>query len=246
MKKIVVFAALMLLFLNVNYGQTNIRFGFQLSPTFSWLGSSDNQITNSTVNLGLKLGVLGEYALTDRYSIVTGFGLAFNQGGGLKYNKSGLYWYNSHTSNELSNETVGFVDAGATLNTSVQYIEIPAALKLNTRYFGSIKYFAEIPSFNFGILTQARGSVSDTDISKENIKKDVKSLNVAWGLGAGAEYEISEGTTILAGLYFNRGITDVTKNDGKETDASNAIIESSSEDSKSTLGTITIRIGVMF
>ena len=38
----------------------DLRFGFQLSPSFSWMNTNDTRINRSGTNLGMKLGMLAE------------------------------------------------------------------------------------------------------------------------------------------------------------------------------------------
>jgi hypothetical protein len=77
MKKI----ALILFFgvsLNFVYAQFNdVRFGLQVSPTFSWMGANTNRINSSGTNLGLKLGMLGEFYFRENYAFSTGIGFGF-------------------------------------------------------------------------------------------------------------------------------------------------------------------------
>ncbi|MEL6668592.1 MAG: hypothetical protein AAFP08_06455, partial [Bacteroidota bacterium] len=47
--------------------QNNIQFGFQLSPTFSNMNTSDNLINSDGTNLGLKMGLVGEIPIGDNY-----------------------------------------------------------------------------------------------------------------------------------------------------------------------------------
>ena len=46
---------------------------------------------------------------------------------------------------------------GVNLKYHIQYLEIPFGLKLRTKEFGYLRYFAEIPIFSLGFKLQARG-----------------------------------------------------------------------------------------
>ncbi len=241
MKKIVLLAAFLIsLTINSN-AQNDFRFGFQVSPNYTWLTSNDNQINGDGGTVGLKLGMMGEYFFRENYAFIGGIGFAFNQGGTLQHDTGGNFWAKS----ELSSPELYLLPNGVKLSYAIQYVEIPFGLKMRTQEFGYLRYFAEIPVFTLGILTKAQGDIEGTNVTaeQENIKSDVNPINFSWGLGGGVEYGVNENTSIVAGLFFQQGFIDVTKNKGTK------LLEDGSteeEDSKSNLGSVTFRIGVMF
>lgn len=251
MKKIALLFTFLLFMGSKMYGQTDFRFGFQVSPTFSWISTDDKFINGNGTNLGLKLGMLGEkyFAGSESYALTFGVGFAFNQGGTLSHDsdgefEGGNYWSQSELSNELYRELPDPVN----LKYSIQYIEIPIGLKMRTQEFGYLRYFVE-PGFNLGIKTQARGAISGAsfeNVENEDIKKDVNFLNIALGLGAGVEYTIGENTALVGGLYFQNGFIDMTDDGATRFQRDGATLTEIKEDSKASVKSITIRIGVMF
>ncbi|HHH50152.1 MAG TPA: PorT family protein [Saprospiraceae bacterium] len=246
MKKIVTLAVFFFITLFSIKAQSDFRFGFQLSPTFSWMGTSNNKINGNGTNLGLKLGVIGEKYFRENYAIIGGLGFAFNQGGTLKHDIGGNFWPSSDLSNPDLNKEPNALPDGVNLKYGIQYVEIPFGLKMRTQEFGYLKYFAEIPVFTLGIRTQARGAVSATnglDTQKENIKDDVSLLNLSWGIGGGLEYSINGSTSLVAGLFFQNGFVDITNDKATQYISFD---ENPKENSKGTIGAITLRLGVMF
>ena len=247
MKKIISLALFIFFIWNNSFSQADFRFGFQVSPTFNFIASDENDIKNNGTVVGLKLGMLGEYYFRENYAFTGGIGFAFNSGGKMLYDPEGVYW--SQSDHTVKGDTL---TGGANLRYGVQYVEIPFGLKMTTRYFGQIRAFAEIPVFTIGVKTQARGDISGTSRTtgdarsedKIDIKKEVNPLNLSWGLGGGAEYEISESTSIVAGLFYQQGFLDMTDKDG--TDFKNNEGSFVDDDSKITLRNITLRIGVNF
>ena len=83
-------------------------------------------------------------------------------------------------------------------------------------------------------------------------------LAISWGFGGGAEYDVSPSTSIVAGLYFQKGFLDVTRNkdnyileqltgQNTPTDISDDTYgQKIKENSKAFLSVITLRIGVIF
>lgn len=231
MKKIVVLCSFIFCLQQISSAQGDIRFGFQVSPNFSWMQTDDSKINNNGTNLGLKLGILGEFYFRENYAFIGGIGFAFNHGGTLLSddpNKN--FWPNSEIPPEIDP-----TQAGVSWKYNLQYVEIPVGLKLRTREFGYWRYFAEMPVFTIGIKSQARGTISVQGVEQDkiDIKDEVSSLALSWSAGGGAEYSLSGSTALMAGIFYQRIFTDITK------DVAN-------DDSKGVSNNITLRIGVMF
>lgn len=239
MKKLIPLFAFSLMLATLTYGQ-DIRFGFQLSPSFSWMSTNTNKVNRSGTNLGLKLGMLSEYYFRENYAFVSGIGFAFNYGGTLLHEFGGNYWTKSDLSANLQE-----LPRDAKLKYGIQYVEIPAMLKMRTREFGYLRYFLE-PGITFGFKTQARGSIKATgvgdDAEKINIRREVNGLNLSWGVGGGVEYSLSENTSLVGGLGFQIGFTDATDDNGTVF-ADNGPRK---EDSKGTVSAIVLKIAIMF
>jgi opacity protein-like surface antigen len=247
MKKIAATFAFLSLFILGIQAQEDFRFGFEASPSISWMRTDDNKIEGNGANLGMRLGVQGEKYFRENYALTFGLGFAFNQGGTLNHTVGGDLWP-TELSNQIYHELPNDVD----LKYRIQYVEMPFGFKMRTNEFGYIRGFAELPRFILGFRSQARGDIDAMGIDnseKEAIKKVVHPITISWGLGAGAEYVINENTAIVAGLYFQNSFIDITKNDGKQwkdplTQAAPA--DGPKEDSKATIGSLTLRIGVIF
>ena len=245
MKKIVVVTCFFALAFSLR-AQNDIRFGFQASPTFGWMNAKVNHINTSGTNLGLKLGMIGEYYFRENYAFTSGIGFFFNAGGGLLYDYPGKYLLNSDL--PPAYDSLG---AMSKIRYHIQYIEIPAGLKLKTREFGYWRYYFE-PAITIGIKSQARGQLEGIGIQdgedKYNIRKEVNGLNLSWGIGAGAEYSISENTSLVVGAAFQIGFTDATDDDKDKVyyPDPNSPGLSKKEDSKASVYGITLRLGVMF
>ncbi len=218
--------------------EKTLRMGFQLSPSLSWMDTDDNGINGNGVNLGMRLGMMGEYYFRENYAFISGINFAFNQGGTLKHEEGGNLWSKS----ELSDSALAALPDGVNLKYHIQYIEVPFGLKMRTKEFGYVRYFAEIPLFSLGVKVQARGDVKGTsrlDVERENIKRDVNLFNLNWGFGGGIHYTLSEDTEFIGGLYYQQGFADVTDNKATKTSGDQ-------EDSKGIIKGITLRIGILF
>lgn len=228
------------------FAQEGMRFGVQVSPTLSWMQSNDKTIRSNGSMIGIQIGMLGEFYFAENYALVTGLGLSFQQGGTLKHDQGGNFWANS----TLSNSEMYQLPNGINTRYHIQYLEIPLALRMRTREFGYLRYFAEIPRFLFGIRTKATGDLEGAVNSEDElITSDVNPLSVSWGAGAGIEYSISPSTAFIAGLFYQSSIIDVTRNKKASKylyDSAMNIIESADEHSIGSLNALSLRIGLMF
>lgn len=234
----------------------NLRVGVQFSPTMSWISTNDNLINRTSSNVGITLGAISEYLMSESISFTAGIGLAFNKGGTLQHEHGGNFFTDSELSDDRFNTGEKPLPDGVKLKYKLQYVELPLGIKWKTEEKGYFRYFAEAPILTIGMRTQARGDIDGGDVAstKENIGPDVSFFNFQVGVGAGVEYAISEGTSLVGGLYFNAGLSDITNNaatkaiDNPDQAPSNPnddyIIVP--EDSKGRLSSITLRIAIMF
>ena len=232
MKKIVAIAAFFALLTSAAIAQqTDLRLGFQVSPTFSWMTTDDDLVNNNGSNLGLKLGARGEIFFRENYAFLIGLGFAFNTGGQLRHEEFSSAWQKS----KIPNGVIYPFPAGTDLRYNLQYVEIPFGLKFRTNEIGYLRYYAELPVITLGFKSQARGQVSYTSINEDkiDIKKEVTPLALSWGVGGGIEYSVGTGTALIAGVSYQRGFTDVTKN-------------YSGVNEKATISSVILHLGVMF
>ena len=222
---------------------TRFRFGFQLSPSVSWMTTDDNRVDGNGTALGLKLGTVAEYAFAENYALISGIGFHFNTGGTLRSAYGGRFFTESIPEGDAFND--GSTQGNVNLDYSIQYVEIPLGLKLRTREFGYLTYTAEAPVFALHIRSNVKGSLTGGGESEEvediTAKKEVSPLALSWGFGGGAEYSVSESTRLFGGLRFQRVFTDVTKDGDYYDDTRRA-----SDDPRAGVNSITLRLGVLF
>jgi opacity protein-like surface antigen len=237
MKKIVISFLFFYIVANVSAQNLtdNFRFGFQASPVFSWMTSDNKKTVGDGANLGFKMGMVAEHFLgtQERYAIVSGIGLAFNQGGALKYNELGGSG-NLFPDSELSVPSLDSLANGTSVRYHLRMIEIPVGLKMKTDPIamgGYMSFFAEVPIFTLGINARTRADIGNA--ADENVKKDMGLINFSWGLGGGVEYSVGESTTLVGGLFYQGGMLDLTE-------------DNNADKSKNSIGSLTFRLGVLF
>ncbi|MEL7160406.1 MAG: porin family protein [Bacteroidota bacterium] len=240
--------ALLLCSLTSLSAQRDLRFGIQASPTFSGMTTDNNLINRDGTNLGLKLGLIGEYYIGETYSIHTGLGFHFNAGGTLFYEDRFTavdIWETAL--DEVLISPPDSLPGGSGFKYDLQYLEIPIGLTLRTREFGYLRYYVR-PALHLGFLTRSRGSLTNSSLidSEENfnISKEVNGVNLGWSLGAGVEYSLSTNTKLLGGLAFQSGFADVTTDSGAFVTREGR--GPTEDDSRGKINSIVITIGVMF
>jgi len=221
-----------------------VRFGVQASPSWSWLRTNDKKIEGLSSNWGLKLGVMGEFYFASNYSITTGLGFGFNQGGFLQNGHSkGVFWPKS----DLSSPALDTMPMNAKLHYRVNYVEIPLGFKMRggSNEDSRMKFYAEIPVFTLGFVSKGTGDIRGTNNQNsddENIRSDINGLSLSWGLGAGIEYEFATHATAVAGIAFQKQFTDLTRDSGSVLTPNGW----EKEDSKATMGIISLKLGIFF
>ena len=112
------------------------------------------------------------------------------------------------------NSKFSFGGTDYTSKRSVQYIQTPITLKAFTNEIATDLqlYFQVGPSFNFKIAEKLKSAnYQDPDKDAHNI---ISPVDVGIYLGAGVLYKMSESNALFAGLYYNRGLTNVYQTNG--------------------------------
>ena len=196
-------AFLMLLFLSVVeflYAQRTYDLTFLASPQVSWMTSDSKFIGHGKVFTGFGYGVEGDIFLhSDNYMIVTGLTIS-TAGGSLVYNTPVPFGPKQ-------------LPGGTTVNYYLQNLEVPLALKMRTRNFNRMRYFAQFGLTNwFNLKTKATSNEEGSSTRKEVIRKEIRFYNIGLNVGAGLEYELGRGNALTGGLIYSSGFVDATRN----------------------------------
>lgn len=198
MKKILLLTALLftVAISKAQYEETsNFKLGLTAHPTLGWIKSDVQNVKNDGMRMGFSYGLIGDFLFADNYAFSTGLMLS--------------------TINGQTEST-----AGTTINKNVyklQYLEIPAKIKLLTKDINGIKYFGEFGLGN-GFKVRAKQDVKSNVAAEVRDNEDIGSrIGFYRGsiiIGGGAEIATSGRTRILAGLTFDNGFTDIQKGSG--------------------------------
>src|SRR5690606_18857619 len=95
----------------------------------------------------------------------------------------------------------------------MQYLEIPLSIKLKTDENNNMKWYGQ-----FGLTTDFRiGAKQNVERANTPLADNVKAtdntkfLRAGMIIGGGVEYRLSGKTSLLGGLTYNNGLTNIAK-----------------------------------
>ena len=202
------------------------RFGLKGCPALGWIKpdvyitddqkillpeSSVKEYTSEGMTFGFSYGAVLELAFGSNYSFTTGATIA-HTGGKLQY---------PHQPKIKITDSV--MTTGTLLRKfNIQYVEIPLLLKMKTNEIGYITYFGQFgfgAGFNIAATADDHfdytGSAGGSELNKPGIdiksEKEISFLRGSLIIGAGIEYSLGGNTSVVAGVNFNNGFTDILR-----------------------------------
>ncbi len=190
-----------------------VRFGLKLSPNLSMLRSETKEIKASGNKFGYTFGLMTEFPIGNSGNYRFATGLSLNNVGGTTSTDT--------TYMKVPGQTVQQVRA-LERTYKLQYIELPLTVKLMTNEIGYMRYFAQV-GFSAGFNIDAKADLVQAvvfqnaptlvkdfeELENENVKDDINLFRVGLVVGAGAEYNFSGNTSLLFGITYNNGFTNI-------------------------------------
>jgi len=246
MRKIISILVLVLWLAPFEVECQDASFGLQVSPMFCTMSNNSNLINSSGLRLGLKIGGIGEYYLSDWMVLYGGAGFSFSQGGKLLHKFGGNLLPDSDLSDSKFNSGEKPLPNDVEITYALQMLEVPMGLRYEFNLSSKpYRVYLAFPEFYLGVISRSRGKIEGTGVSlkNEDIGGDVKPFNFAWGLGVGIVHPMDGEHYLTAGLHIQRGLSDVTSNDGAYVDNSN---QRHKEDSKGHLNGLILKFAYFF
>lgn len=201
-------------------GNKIVRFTFIASPQITWMTSGSKFARDSKSRFGFAYGVESDIFLaSDRYSFLTGFVIS-SLGGTMEYTTP--FRFNGSSEPLPANTKVEY---------NLRYIEIPLAIKLRSKDFNNMRFFAQF-GLNTWMNIKAKGSTSDGSFNKEIIGDEVRFFALGLNVGAGVEYDLGDKNSVTGGIVYSGSFNDVTSN--------------SDISDKTTINSLRIRLGFIF
>ncbi len=219
MKRILAILAFLGAFLSLYAQSTRVKFNVEVDPQSSWFKSDEVSVEPDGSIIHMHAGLNMDYYFTENYVFVLGVGIN-NLGGNLLYADS--------TEFSSKGETL-LVEPNQSVKLNLQYIDIPIGLKLKTEEMGYATYFLQL-GFNPMINLNAKATSEEASLDKADIKESIKTFCLGYHVGLGIEYNLGGSTSLIGGIRWSSGLTDVTDNDRANI----------------TLNSITLHLGVLF
>ncbi len=202
MKNILPFLfALLLAAPHVQADGSRFVFGMKAAPNISWHRPETRGFERNGATIGFSYGLIADFLFAENYAISSGMHI-LHTGGKLKYP------YKTEEDDLIVDKRRDY---------SLRYLEFPLTIKLRTEEVGYVTYFGQ---FGLGLgfnskaeaderIPQPDGSVvSRTDV---DISDEIRFMRGAMIIGAGLEYSLGGRTSLMAGLVFNNGFSNVLK-----------------------------------
>jgi len=198
---------------------TRLKFNVELDPQSSWFRSDEVSVEPDGSIIHMHAGLNMDFYFAENYAFVLGVGIN-NLGGNLLYADS--------TEFSSKGETL-LVEPDQSVKLNLQYIDIPIGLKLKTEEMGYATYFLQL-GFNPMINLNAKASSEEASFDKVDIKESIITFCLGYHVGIGIEYNLGGSTSLIGGVRWKSGFTDVTDNDRANI----------------TLNAISLHLGVLF
>lgn len=238
------------------------KIAFIIEPNMSWMVPQDNNLNTYGSSLRFGYGVNADIHFTENYAIGTGLKIVSN-GGRLQY-------FDHDIRLDANDKEVEYI-IQKERDYNLKYIEVPLTLKLRTNEIGYITYWGQ---FGLGLGANVSAKADDIDVfsrefdddaeipawivpgrendaeDKIDIKNDVNLFRASLYIAGGIEYNISGSTSIVVGLTFDNGFTNVLNGEGvEEKDDDVPLISSDGPvqfDLKSISNSMGLTVGILF
>jgi hypothetical protein len=231
MKKIFTLLVLTVFVATATYGQDKkMKFGLRVAPYLnSYKPDNAKDISKDGTKGSFSWGGAAEFNLGENASIVTGLDVVYS-GGKYAYLDTVGYFFRDDEIIEVDKD--GNFDppldstALASLNVyklnsrsvKANYINIPFHLKFKTNEIGYLTYFGQF-GINTAFNTNALADDDLTDLNTGNgtsqseldVDSELQPITFALHVQIGAEYNLSGSTSLVFGLFFNNGFSNIIK-----------------------------------
>lgn len=243
-------------------GSKSFRFGLKAAPSLNWYTPEDSKkFENSGLNFKFAWGLITEIKLAEVASFSTGLQLD-SDGGKLTFKDSALYIVSKDEA--VTNDQVATAMADTTgkyktyilneRNYSVKYVTLPAVIKMKTKEIGYLTYFGQ---FGVNLSFKTKGIANDevndgtTNVTLKDmdISEDLQLFRTQLSIGAGAEYNIAGSTSLVVGINYNRGFSNVLRKDSKylfSAENTGTSLTFSPVSQKATSNNVALTVGILF
>jgi len=186
------------------------RFGLKVAPNIGWISPDSDGYERDGTDAGFSWGFISDFAITENYFVGTGFNINY---------LNGKYSYPHMISEPLTDSTS--IDYTGTMSskTKLRYIDIPLTLKMKTNKFDQLQAYGQIGfSLGFNVKAKAEENFSYQvegeylyQSDERDISEEVTLIKGSLVLGGGIEYYLDNSTSILVGVTYFNGFSNILK-----------------------------------
>ncbi|RYD77543.1 MAG: PorT family protein [Sphingobacteriales bacterium] len=182
------------------------RLGLTATPTVGWI--KPEQGKTEGLGLGFSYGLMGDFNFAPNYSFSTALTITTINGKSTELNVM-PYHSLSGTGTPVAYD----------LRYKLQYIELPLTIKLKTLKNDGRRWYGQFGLSNgFNISAKQNASRNGSQVGdNQNISDWTRFYRAGLIIGGGGEFDISGNTSILAGITFNNGFTNIVKDSSRDT-----------------------------
>jgi hypothetical protein len=190
-----------------NAQQKPFRFGFKLAPAISWMSPDSKHYENAGSDFTFAWGFTSDFTLMEHYYVTTGFNVSYFKG-------------HMNYAHSIENNYIAY-NGQMDRTYNLRYIEVPIALKMKTNELVKDYKFYGLIGVNTGFNIRSKAndhfsgeSILDTYTYSEekiDIKDETTLLKASLLVGVGTEYVIDESVSLVLGINFNNGFTNILK-----------------------------------
>jgi len=196
-----------------------VRFGLKLSPNLGFVNPDTKGLESNGAGAGYTFGLMAEFPIgtTGNYRFATGLYLNTMSG---QWKQE--YKYVDNVSGPVRTKELES-------DMKLRYIELPLTIKMMTNEIGYMRYFGQVGfgnAFNLraksdvvqpvvaGALADGTPIVTEfVESEDEDVQDDINPYKASLIVAAGLEYNFSGNTSLLVGITYNNGFTDILKTD---------------------------------
>ncbi len=241
----------------------NFRFGLKATGMVNWYKPEDkNKFTSQGATARGSYGLITEFRMNKVVSFATGVQVDYD-GGRLAFNENDTNFYFLSKDLELLERSDSTSTASKyRLNSRfyrTTYLTIPIGLKLKSPEIGALTYFGQFGvNASFRLKSRAddklnavSGGASNETINQQVSQSDILNttdMNIfkfSLNIGVGAEWSIAGSTSLVFGLNWYNGFSNVLKSESKYLFRNrNNGYEATKQNAKS--NAIALTVGILF
>jgi hypothetical protein len=183
----------------------SFKAALRATPIFMFTKVDEQQtdflVENDGVKLGFAYGIMGDFFLADNYALSAELRHALVNAGV-----------------NVTDQKAGSAGVLSEYKFHLQYVEIPLTFKMQTKEIGYMRYYGQF-GIKPSVRVKAKQDAKVTDLAtKVSVNADnvtvsdkVNLFGMGIIIGAGTSYNLGGTTSLLGGLSFHNGFTNLVK-----------------------------------